>query len=114
MRGSLILGAIILITGSSASLAASCENYCVGIRGNGEAAPAHWSALSRLVEENGMPKATAGGSSATVTMFFLDSMAGNPKLKAEQDSEKKRKMQALMLKSMPEFMAVLAKHSKVA
>ncbi len=41
-------------------------------------------------------------------------MAGNPKLKAERDAEKKRKMQALMLKSMPEFMSVLAKHSKVA
>lgn len=113
MRGSLLVAAIIL-TSSSSAFAAGCENYCVGIRGNGEAAPAHWSALSRMVEENGMPKATAGGSSATVTMFFLDAMAGNPKLKAEQDAEKKRKMQALMLKSMPEFMAVLAKHSKVA
>jgi hypothetical protein len=113
MRGSLILGALFL-TSSLSAFAGGCENYCVGIRGNGEAAPAHWAALSRMVEENGMPKATAGGSSATVTMFFLDAMAGNSKLAAEQDAEKKRKMQALMLKSMPEFMAVFAKQSGVA
>ncbi len=93
--------------------ASGCDNYCVGIRGNGEAVPAHWGALSRMVEENGMPKATAGGSSATVTMFFLDSLEGNPKVKTESDSERKKKIQALMIKSMPEFTAVMTKDAKI-
>lgn len=90
-----------------------CQNYCVGIRGNGEAVPAQWAALSRMVEENGMPKATAGGSSATITMFLLDSMSGNAHVKKQKDAERKRKMQALMLKSMPEFLTVMAKDTKI-
>ena len=93
--------------------AAGCDNYCVGIRGNGESVPAHWGALSRMVEENGMPKATAGGSSATITMFFLDSLQGNEKVKAEQDAERKRKIQALMIKSMPEFTAAMTQDAKI-
>ncbi len=91
-----------------------CEDYCVGIRGNGEAVPAHWAALARMVEENGMPKATAGGSSATITMFMLDSMSGNVNVNAEKDAAKKRKIQALMLKSMPEFTAAMANDAKIA
>ncbi|MGZ3741076.1 MAG: hypothetical protein ACXVB9_16985, partial [Bdellovibrionota bacterium] len=47
-----------------------CDNYCVGVRGNGEAQPAQPTGLSRMVEEFGMPKALSGGSSATVTMFL--------------------------------------------
>jgi hypothetical protein len=84
------------------------EDYCVAIRGNGENAPAHWTALSRMVEEKGMPVGAAGGSSATVSMFFLDSIAGNPAINAEKDSEKKKQMQALMLKSLPQFVATMA------
>ena len=98
----------------SAALAGSCESYCVGVRGNGEAEPAHLGALSRMVEEYGMPKAMAGGSSATITMFFTESIRSNAKVEKEQDSEKKRKLQALMLKSMPEFMAAMTKDAKIA
>lgn len=93
--------------------ASGCDNYCVGIRGNGESVPAHWGALSRMVEENGMPKATAGGSSATVTMFFLDALQGNEKVKAEPDAERKKKIQALMIKSMPEFTAAMTQDAKI-
>jgi hypothetical protein len=112
-----MLGAgLILLTLLSAPAAhpAGCENYCVAIRGNGEAVPAHWAALARMVEENGMPKATAGGSSATITMLLLDSMSGNPGVQAEKDAERKRRIQALMLKSMPEFTAAMAKDAKIA
>lgn len=84
-------------------------NYCVAIRGNGENAPAHWAGLARIVEEQGIPKGAAGGSSATVTMFFLDSMASNPLLKNEKDPEKKKQMMALMLKSLPQFVQNMAK-----
>ncbi|MGZ3693476.1 MAG: hypothetical protein ACXWQO_04745 [Bdellovibrionota bacterium] len=85
------------------------EDYCVAIRGNGENAAAHWAGLSRMVEEKGMPVGAAGGSSATISMFFLDSIAGNPAIQGEKDTEKKKQMQALMLKSLPQFVTTMAK-----
>lgn len=114
MRGSfLVLSLSLSLLSSAAANAGGCDNYCVGIRGNGESVPAHWAALSRMVEENGMPKATAGGSSATVTMFFLDSLQGNDKVKAEADAERRKKIQALMIKSMPEFTAAMTQDAKI-
>lgn len=53
-------------------------NYCAAIRGNGELMPAHWGAMSSLVEEQGLPSAMAGGSSASITMFLLESLSLNP------------------------------------
>lgn len=97
-----------------AAHAAEPAPYCVGIRGNGELAPAHWAGLARVVEENGLPKGMAGSSSGSVTMFFVDSLAGNPLVAAEADPEKRRKMQALLLKSLPQFSATMAVSDKVA
>lgn len=79
----------------------AAENYCVGIRGNGENVSAHWPALARMVEEKGMPKTMAGGSSATVSMFLLESIAQNPTALAESNPRLKKEMQALLLKSIP-------------
>lgn len=89
------------------------NDYCVAIRGNGENVAAHWAGLGRFVEEKGLPKAMAGGSSATLTMFLTDSMAQNPFLAKEKDEVKKRKMQGLLMKSMPQFMATMAKQEGV-
>lgn len=85
------------------------EEYCAAIRGNGENVGAHWASLSRLVEENGMPSAMAGGSSATITMFFLNGVAGNPVIKKEENADKKRKKEALLIKSMNEFVSEMGK-----
>lgn len=86
------------------------SDYCLAIRGNGENAAAHWGGLAKLVEQKGsLPSAMAGGSSATVTMFFVDSIAGNPVIANEKDPEKKKQMTALMLKSLPGFVQAMAK-----
>ncbi|MBC7372284.1 MAG: hypothetical protein H7326_12000 [Bdellovibrionaceae bacterium] len=71
---------------------AQAGNYCAAIHGNGELMPAHWGAMSSLVEENGMPEAMAGGSSVSITIFLLEGVSLNPLFKTE--SEK-----ALMIKS---------------
>lgn len=91
-----------------------CDNYCVGVRGNGEAEPAHLAALARMVEDYGMPNALAGGSSAAVTLFLTEQVKANPKASGEQDPERKRRLQALLLKSMPEFEAAMTKDAKVS
>lgn len=97
----------------SAPAFAAADNYCLAIRGNGENVAAHWPAIARLTEENGLPSATAGGSSASVSMFFLDGLAGNPALNGESDPVKRRKMQGLLLKSLPEFVTLMARHDRL-
>ncbi|MGZ3660203.1 MAG: hypothetical protein ACXVCK_08910 [Bdellovibrionota bacterium] len=91
-----------------------CDNYCVGVRGNGEAQPAQPTGLSRMVEEFGMPKALSGGSSATVTMFLTAQVRANQKAAGEKDPDRQRKIQALMLKSMPEFESAMTGDAKIA
>jgi hypothetical protein len=87
----------------------STPAYCAAIRGNGENVAAHWSAMARLVEELGMPQAMAGGSSATVTMFFTESIAQNGFVNSQSDLTVKHHMQGLMLKSLPVYIAIMAK-----
>lgn len=61
----------------SPSLQAATENYCLAVRGNGEAMPAHWGAMSAVVQKKGMPSALAGGSSASISIFLMESLALN-------------------------------------
>ncbi len=84
------------------SLSASVEGYSLAIRGNGHRAPAHWGALARLVEQKGLPVAMAGGSSASVTMFWLESIALNPEVKG-QSLERQKIAASLLLKSLEGF-----------
>ncbi len=51
---------------------------CAGIRGNGQNLFAHYGALARQVEEYGAVTCAAGGSSGSITTFFLESMWTNP------------------------------------
>ncbi len=80
---------------------------CAGIRGNGQNLFAHYGALARHVEEYGAVKCAAGGSSGSITTFFLESMWANPDVHL-CGNEKKRKCRnaevdarmSLMLKSV--------------
>ncbi len=56
------------------------ESTCAGIRGNGQNLFAHYGALARHVEEYGAVTCAAGGSSGSITTFFLESMWANPSL----------------------------------
>jgi len=78
----LILTFLLLISLGSASLWAG--NYCVGVRGNGELALAHWVSLARIVENKGLPEAIAGGSSAAISLFFLDALSYNKNLSQDE------------------------------
>jgi len=53
-------------------------NLCVGIRGNGNWIYSHYPSLARIVEEIGTIDAAAGGSSASVTTYILESIQSNP------------------------------------
>ncbi|MGZ3797715.1 MAG: hypothetical protein ACXVB1_15195 [Pseudobdellovibrionaceae bacterium] len=90
------MSAVMSLAGSGAY-----ANYCAAIRGNGELMPAHWGAMSSLVEDQGLPSAMAGGSSASITMFLLESLSLNPL--AKTNSEK-----ALLIKSFQGYLEALA------
>lgn len=100
---SMILGAVIL----SASSASAAAGYCIGVRGNGELAPAHWGGLARAVETLGWPKAMAGGSSATVSLFLMESISLNPALKSLQ-GEEKNEAAAYLIKSLQSYLETFA------
>ena len=87
MKG--LFSILILIALGKSAIAA---DYCAAIRGNGELVPSHWSAMARIVEEKGFPKALAGGSSATITQFFMDAISRDQSLNSKE--------QALALKSI--------------
>ncbi len=67
---------------SPVQAATTPPNRCIAIRGNGELVSAHWSAMGRLLEEEGLFDGGAGGSSASVTLFLYESILLNPQLRA--------------------------------
>lgn len=76
--------------------------YCLAIRGNGDAMPAHWGAIAKITETQGLPKMMAGGSSATISMFLIEAMASHPLVQDSTESEKGKKV-SLLLKSLHGF-----------
>lgn len=84
------------------------SGYCIALRGNGELEPAHWGALARTIEQLGLPEAMAGGSSATVSMFFTEAVASHP-LVANQPDEVQKERASLLLKSFLGFFTELQK-----
>lgn len=89
------------------SPAISHANYCLGIRGNGELAPAHWGGFARTVETLGWPKAMAGGSSATVSLFLFESISLNPALKSLQGAEQ-NEAASYLIKSLQSYLETFA------
>ncbi len=87
-------------------------NYCAGIRGNGELAPAHWGSMARIIENKGLPESVAGGSSAAITLFLLDGVSRNEIVNKDSE-EVKRNKQALMLKSfVPHILYLINEDAK--
>jgi|GEM_PF-4542396 len=80
------LAAAVLTLGSLST--AHSADYCLGIRGNGALAPAHWTALSRIVREVGMPTDVSAGSSGAYSAFLLESVALNPDVKTSAEQSK--------------------------
>lgn len=89
-----LIVALCFVTTSSSFAA----NYCAAVRGNGELVPAHWASLARIVENMGMPSTVAGGSSASVSMFFMDAISRNQQI--SDDPELSKLEQSLLLKSI--------------
>lgn len=79
-------------------------SYCLALRGNGELAPSHWGALAQVVEKLGLPKAMAGGSSASINLFLLESIALNSNVASARDENARREAASLLLKSLEAYL----------
>lgn len=88
---------------------ANAASYCLAVRGNGELAPAHWGAIASVVESQGLPAAMSGGSSASISLFLLESIALNPNVASGSNIEKKQ-VASLLLKSLQSYLEVVASH----
>ena len=82
--------------------------YCIALRGNGEAEPAHWGALAKTVEQLGLPSKMAGGSSATISMMLMEAIASHPLIK-DQPVEVQKARSSLLLKSLLGFFGAVQK-----
>ncbi len=80
------------------------SGYCLAIRGNGEAMPAHWGGMAHALESFGVPSGVAGGSSASISAFLLESVMMNP-IVAEKDRAEKL---AFLIKSFEGFTVFMA------
>ena len=83
---------------STTAFAQAEQNYCVGVRGNGQLMPAHWGALAQTMETYGAPEALAGGSSGSITTFLWESATLNPHV--SKDKAEAGRQLALMFKSL--------------
>lgn len=96
----------------SARAAAGEPRLCAAVAGNGPNILVHWTALARVVENHGLIDAIAGGSSASVTSFLVESIALNPLVTdcagtACSETQQRQRV-ALLLKSLEGYMGVLA------
>ena len=71
--------------GGSGCVGAKCDDaeaaersLCAAIRGNGQLIFAHFASLARVVEHYGPLDGAAGGSSASITIFLMESIQGSP------------------------------------
>ena len=84
---------------------------CVAIRGNGQNIFAHFASLARIVEHYGPVEGLAGGSSGSITSFFVESMALQPAVydcgERACDAREVADRTAFLLKSLHGYVDVL-------
>lgn len=94
------------------------RRMCVAVRGNGQLIFAHFASLARIVEHYGPVWGSAGGSSASITQFLLESVQMNPAVAqcGEQPCTPTQQGQriALQLKSLTGYAAVLGETPEAA
>ncbi len=87
------------------------RRVCVAVRGNGELIFAHFASLARITEHYGPLWGSAGGSSASITQFILESVQMNPAVARCGDASCSRGEQgeriSLLLKSLIGYAGVL-------
>lgn len=88
-------------------------DYCLAIRGNGELAPAHWGAVSNVVERLGLPRKQAGASSAAITILMLDAIATNKLVRSSLLPAEQAVRASLLIKSIEGYAEYLSNSAQI-
>ncbi len=97
----LIIGAMVP---RQAHASVTSPRFCAAIQGNGDAIFAHFHSLAHIISYYGMFDLAAGSSSASITMFLIESMLQNPEIaNCKCSKEEKAQRVSLMLKSLVGF-----------
>ena len=95
--------------GSIRNIDGEGPTVCVGVRGNGQLITAHFASLARIIEHYGLISGVAGGSSGSITSFFLESIEMNPAVRCDSCTpEEQAARAALLFKSFQGYFGVLA------
>ncbi len=86
-------------------------SVCLAVRGNGPRATAHFGSIARLYEHYGLFDGVAGGSSGSVTTFFVTAAQDNPLLGDGPDAQYRA---AFLFKSLHGFLEVLAQSDEAS
>ncbi len=84
-------------------------SLCVGVRGNGERITSHFASLARIAEHYGLFDGIAGGSSASITSFLVESVQMNPFVRCEGCTPYEQgRRAAVLFKSLHGYFGILA------
>lgn len=87
---------------------------CLAYRGNGPRIPAHFGATARVIESYGLPSASAGGSSGSISAFLVESAHVNPAIRCSGCSSDAQALRAaLAFKTIPAFIALVGERDEV-
>lgn len=101
-------------TDTLADVSGGSAPLCLAYRGNGPRIPAHFGATARVIETYGLPSASAGGSSGSISAFLLESVHVGPAARCSGCSQEQRALRAaLAFKTMPTFIAIVGERDEV-
>jgi len=82
---------------------------CVALRGNGDRIPAHFAAMARLFETQGLISGMAGGSSAALSALLIESVQKNDAVRCDRCTPQQMgERAALLMKSLFGYIETLS------
>jgi hypothetical protein len=96
-------------SGDIRNIDGSGPTMCVALRGNGDRIPAHFAAMARIFETQGLISGMAGGSSAAFTALLIEGVQKNTAVRCDRCTpEQMGERAALLMKSLFGYMDTLS------
>lgn len=96
-------------SGDIRNIDGSGPTMCVALRGNGDRIPAHFAAMARIFETQGLISGMAGGSSAALTALLIESVQKNEAVRCDRCTPAEMgERAALLMKSLFGYMATIS------
>jgi hypothetical protein len=103
---SVLLSACSSVPQGARAPASAEPRLCAAVRGNGQLITAHWGALAKLLESEGVIDGGTGGSSGSISLFLQESILANPLISAAPTEERGLRA-SLLMKSLFGYLLVV-------